>query len=147
MSSPMADTVTSPQVSTAPTWRLPLLIVGDALCFLLFAGLGRDTHGEATGLGALGQVALTALPFALAWFIVSPWLGVYRRAGTNTIRRMLTRTWLAWVCAYPVALGLRVLLAPDHKMPITFAIVILLANAVILGLWRLAVALGAWLLA
>ncbi|MDE3229123.1 MAG: DUF3054 domain-containing protein [Chloroflexota bacterium] len=143
----MADTVTSPQVSSAPAWRLPLLIVGDALCFLLFAGLGRDTHGEATGLGALGQVALTALPFALAWFIVSPWLGVYRRAATNTIRRMLTRTWLAWACAYPVALGLRVLLAPDHKMPITFAIVILLANAVILGLWRLAVALGEWLLA
>lgn len=143
----MADTATSSQAGATPAWRVPLLIVGDALCFLLFAGLGRDTHGEATGLGALGQIALTALPFALAWFIVSPWLSAYRRAATDTIRRMLTRTWLAWVCAYPVALVLRVLLAPDHRMPITFAIVILLANAVILGLWRLAVALGERLLA
>lgn len=145
----MANSVTTPQprVVTASPWRVATLVAGDAIAFLVFAGLGRNTHGEATGLAALGQVATTALPFALGWFLVSPWLGAYRRATTDTVRRMLTRTELAWLATYPAALILRVALAPDHKMPITFAIVILLANAVILGVWRSAFALGARLIA
>lgn len=144
-------TITTPQPTTtaAPTspWRIAALVVGDALSFLVFAGVGRNTHSEASGLAALGQVALTALPFALGWFLVSPWVGAYRRAATDTVRRMLTRTELAWLASYPAALILRVLLAPDHQMPITFAIVILLANAVFLGVWRSAFALVARLIA
>jgi hypothetical protein len=143
----MAETTTSPQpslthspASPASPWRTAALVIGDAVSFLIFAGVGRDTHGEATGLAALGQVALTALPFALGWFLVSPWVGAYRRA-TNSVRRMLTRTELAWLASYPAALILRVILAPDHQMPLTFAIVVLLANALFLGVWRTAFAL------
>jgi hypothetical protein len=151
----MADTITSPQPTTAPTsvspWRIAALVAGDALSFLVFAGVGRNTHSEASGLAALGQVALTALPFALGWFLVSPWVGAYRRAATDTVRRMLTRTELAWLAAYPAALILRVIIAPDPSLSITkfitFAIVILLANAVFLGVWRSAFALVAWLVA
>ena len=147
----MADTITTPQPTTtaapASPWRIAALVAGDALSFLVFAGVGRDTHSEATGLAALGQVALTALPFALGWFLVSPWVGAYRRAATTGVRRMLTRTELAWLASYPVALLLRVIIAPDHQMPITFAIVILLANAVFLGVWRSAFALAARLIA
>jgi len=147
----MADTITTPQPTTtaapASPWRIAALVAGDALSFLVFAGVGRDTHSEATGLAALGQVALTALPFALGWFLVSPWVGAYRRAATTGVRRMLTRTELAWLASYPVALLLRVIIAPDHQMPITFAIVILLANAVFLGVWRSAFALVARLIA
>lgn len=139
----MAETITTPQPTTTTTspWRTVALVAGDAVAFLVFAGLGRNQHGEASGLAALGQVALTALPFALGWFLVSPWVGAYRRAATNTVRRMLTRTELAWLASYPAALLLRVLIAPDHAMPVTFAIVILLANAVFLGVWRSAFAL------
>ena len=146
----MADTATSPRptATAIPSpWRTVALVVGDAISFLVFTGVGRNTHGEASGLAALGQVALTALPFALGWFLVSPWVGAYRRAATNTTLRMLTRTELAWLATYPAALVLRVLIAPDHNMPITFAIVILLANAVFLGIWRTAFALVERLLA
>lgn len=146
----MADTTTTPQPTTSvipAPWRTVALVVGDALSFLIFTGVGRNTHGEASGLAALGQVALTALPFALGWFLVSPWVGAYRRAATDTARRMLTRTELAWLATYPAALILRVLIAPDHSMPITFAIVILLANAIFLGIWRSAFALVERLLA
>lgn len=145
----MADTLTTPPTSAAPLsaarspWRLAALIVGDALSFLVFAGVGRNTHGEVSGLAALGQVALTALPFALGWFAVSPWLGAFRRSTTESVRRMLTRTELAWLASYPVAVALRVLFDPQHRMPVSFAIVILLANAVFLGVWRVAFALVA----
>lgn len=138
----MADSTTTPRTTPAfSSGRIILLVIGDAISFLLFAGLGRNTHGEATGLAALGQVALTALPFALAWFVIAAWQRAFRRDTTDTIWKMFTRTEVTWVIAYPAALYLRVLLAPDHQMPITFAIVILLANAVFLGLWRSAFAM------
>lgn len=134
-----ADTAARQAAPTAP-WRTLGLVVGDAVSFLVFASAGRNQHGETSGLGAFGQIALTALPFALGWFLVSPWVGAYRRRLTDTVRRMLTRTELAWLASYPVALILRVLIAPDHKMPWTFALVILIANAVFLGVWRAAFA-------
>lgn len=144
----MADSLTTERpTSTATPWRVVALIAGDALSFLIFAGVGRNTHGEVSGLAALGQVALTAAPFALGWFIVSPWVGAFRRSATDTVRRMLQRTELAWLASYPAALALRILFDPQHKMPISFAIVILLANAVFLGIWRTVFALVARALA
>lgn len=140
----MADSIETAGAATRRTaglpWRTVGLVVGDAVSFLVFAGMGRNQHGETSGLGALGQVALTAVPFALGWFLVSPWVGAYRRKLTDTVRRMAVRTELAWLASYPVALILRVLIAPDHQMPWTFALVILLANAILLGVWRSAFA-------
>jgi DUF3054 family protein len=122
-------------------WRTAALVVGDAASFLVFAALGRRTHDEASGISALGQIAITALPFAIGWFAVSPFAGAFRRGATLGPRRMLARTELAWLAAWPVTLLLRWTLAPDHNVPVSFAVVILLANAVLLGAWRTAFAL------
>jgi len=114
-------------------WWSAALVVGDALSFLAFAATGTRQHGlTMTPL----DVALTAVPFALGWFVVAPWLGAFRRSLFDSPWRMLWRTELAWLCAWPVALILRVLTAPDYAMPWVFAAVILLANAVFLGVWR-----------
>ena len=130
--------VASTARSTWARWRTGILVVGDALSFLAFASAGRGSHGE---LLTPGQIALTALPFALGWFVVAPWLGAYRRAQTTGPLNMLKRTELAWVCSYPLAVALRVTfglvgLAENAQMQLTFALVILLANAVFLGVWR-----------
>ena len=122
-------------------WRVVTLAAGDAASFLLFATVGRRTHDEASGITALLQIAETALPFALGWFAVSPFAGAFRRSKTTGLWRMLTRTEFAWLLAWPVTLVLRWAIAPDHSVPFSFAIVILLANAVFLGLWRTAFAL------
>jgi hypothetical protein len=122
-------------------WRVIALAAGDAASFLLFAAVGRTTHNEASGITALLQVAETALPFALGWFAVAPFVGAFRRSKTTGPVRMLARTELAWVLAWPVTLVLRWAIAPDHNVPFSFAIVILLANALFLGLWRTAFAL------
>lgn len=136
---PSATAASRPPTPEAPargivTWRLPLLIVGDALCFVIFATQGLRSHQERQGVG---DVLVTAYPFALAWFLVAPFLGAYRRrAVTRGPARTLASAELAWLGAYPVALLARWALGPDHKMPLSFAVVILLANAVLLGAWR-----------
>lgn len=122
-------------------WRVIALAAGDAASFLLFAAVGRTTHNEASGITALLQVAETALPFALGWFAVAPFAGAFRRSKTTGPVRMLARTELAWVLAWPVTLVLRWAIAPNHNVPFSFAMVILLANALFLGLWRTAFAL------
>lgn len=122
---------------------MAVLVAGDAVSFLVFAGVGRQSHREASGLGALGTVAATAIPFALAWFLVSPFAGAFKLALDGDPLRMLKRTELAWLCAWPVALFSRWALSSDHQMPVSFALVILIANAVFLGLWRTVFALVA----
>jgi hypothetical protein len=54
---------------------------------------------------------------------------------------MLRQTEIAWLAAWPLTLVLRWVLSADHQMYVSFAIVILLANAVFLGVWRGAFAL------
>jgi hypothetical protein len=121
--------------------RIAILVVGDLIAFAVFAALGRETHNEATGLGAIGQTLWTAFPFILGWFLVAPWLGAFTRARTERPLDMLQRTEIAWFAAWPVALLLRWAFTPDHHIPpVAFAIVALLANTVILGGWRTAFA-------
>ena len=125
-------------------WWSIALVAGDTLSFLVFEGVGRQEHGHTSGLDALGDVALTAVPFALGWFLVAPWLGAFRRKLFDSPLRMLGRTELAWLCAWPVAVILRRIVAPDPLTPaqlFSFAAVILIANAVFLGFWRTAFAL------
>lgn len=141
----MRKSVSSGDVAVQPApsavqraWPLAVLAAGDAISFLVFAGVGRRTHQETSGLSALGSVAVTALPFALGWFLVSPFAGAFRRSLLTDPVRMLKRTELAWVCAWPVALLLRWALSSDHQIPVSFAVVVLLSNAVFLAVWRTA---------
>ena len=136
---PVADEqVATPSSSDHSTGaaRLATLIGGDAISFVVFAAVGRHSHHEAAGLAAIGLTVATAAPFAAGWYLVAPWLGAFRRSATNGVRAMLKRTELAWLAAWPVAVLLRWALDPHHEMYVSFAIVILLANAVFLGVWR-----------
>ncbi len=124
-----------PLTSAASRRRTAALILGDACMFLVFAAVGRDTHGEAAGLDAVLLVVATAAPFALGWFLVAPFLGVYRESVTSSVRTMLKHTALGWVCAWPAALLLRWAFT-QRVPPVSFAIVVLIANLLFLSIWR-----------
>ncbi|HXT34599.1 MAG TPA: DUF3054 domain-containing protein [Chloroflexota bacterium] len=111
---------------------LATLVAGDGLAFLLFAGLGRDQHGESGG--ALSVVA-TAAPFLVAWFVVSPRLGVFRSGWRRQGFPALRRVAVAWLVAWPIALLLRAALQ-RRGIPLSFDIVALLTNGVFLLTWR-----------
>src|SRR5215470_3909239 len=88
----------------ALAWRPAALALGDACSFFVFAAVGRASHNETAGVTAFVEVAKTAAPFALGWFAIAPFFGLYRRAHTATVQTMLLRTTLAWLCAWPLGL-------------------------------------------
>lgn len=109
--------------------RIPVLVAGDVLAFLLFSVLGRQQHHEATRpLDAL----IIAAPFIAGWLAVAPWLGAFRLAAPPSFLR---RTALAWLCAWPVCLLLRAAVQ-RRAIPPGFDLVALLANALFLLVWR-----------
>ena len=123
--------------SVLPRWFQAALVTGDALAFLLFSDIGRFTHHEPSGLSAPGAVVLTALPFVIGWFVVSPWSGALRRSFIRRPVSMLLRTELTWVVAWPVAMLLRWLFDQQAGVPpLSFAIVALIMNGLFLGIWR-----------
>jgi Protein of unknown function (DUF3054) len=121
--------------------RITLLVIGDALVFLIFAAIGRRSHGEAVGLDAILQIVQTAAPFAIAWFIVSPFLGAYRRQLESQPRRMALRTLLAWLVAWPLSMIFRGVFVDHAVPPWTFALITLVTNTILLLLWRWPLAL------
>ncbi len=122
--------------------RIILLVIGDAIVFLIFAAVGRRSHGEAAGISSFLQVAGTAAPFALGWFIVAPLVGVYRRRQTTGVGNMAQRTALSWVAAWPVALLFRGVAVDRAVPPVTFMLISLISNMIFLEVWR---TLFAWL--
>jgi Protein of unknown function (DUF3054) len=129
--------IDSPQPSavTPGARRGALLIAGDVLAFLIFAAIGRASHNEAAGFTALAQVAETAAPFAIGWFVAAPLIGAFRAEVVVRPRRMLARTALAWLLAWPLGLLLRALIR-QTGIPFSFAIVTLITNLLILLGWR-----------
>ncbi len=129
--------------------RVTTLVVGDAIVFLIFAAIGRNSHGEASGFAAIPQIVLTALPFAVGWFIVAPFVGAYRRVLADQPKAMALRTAFAWLLAWPVGLLLRWFFVDRVKVPPTsasdfasFAIVTFIFNLFVLMVWRLPYALN-----
>ena len=113
------------------------LVVGDFVSFVAFAAIGLQSHQHHA---QLGEVLVTAVPFALGWYLVSPFAGAFRRRLFARPMHMVARTAIAWICAWPVALLFRWALASDHFMNLSFALVILLVNLVLLCGWRLVLA-------
>ncbi|MHB8599944.1 MAG: DUF3054 domain-containing protein [Ktedonobacteraceae bacterium] len=137
------------QKEQSPLARIATLAVGDAIVFLIFAAIGRNSHGEASGLSAIPQIVLTAAPFAVGWFIVAPFLGVFRRGLADEPKAMAMRTALAWLLSWPVGLLLRWFFVDRLKNPPTsaadftsFATVTFLFNMVVLLVWRVPYAIN-----
>ncbi len=121
--------------------RITLLVIGDALVFFIFAAIGRRSHGEAVGLDAILQTVQTAAPFAIAWFIISPFLGAYRRELESQPRIMALRTLLSWLAAWPLSMIFRGVFVDHAVPPWTFALITLVTNTILLLLWRWPLAL------
>lgn len=131
----MAKIINSQATANRGSRLTALLVSGDIIAFIVFATLGRGSHGEATGLSAPIETLGTAAPFIAGWLLVAPWLGVYGAAARRSPAAMAGRTALAWLLAWPVALGLRALFE-QRGIPLSFAIVAGSVNLILLVGWR-----------
>ena len=122
--------------------RIILLVIGDAIVFLIFAAVGRRSHGEAGGLDSFLQIVGTAAPFALGWFVIAPLVGAYRRRRTTGVGKMAQWTALSWLAAWPVAMLFRGVAVDRAVPPWTFMLISLISNMLFLEVWRV---LFAWL--
>ena len=113
-----------------------LLVIGDLLCFLIFVALALSSHKEASGFAAIPQIIIVALPFVAGWFLVSPFVGAFRHKILAQPRSMVIRTAVAWLLAWPVAMLLRGIFVDHAVPPLSFAIIVLLFNLLLLLVWR-----------
>jgi hypothetical protein len=108
-----------------PDW---FVLIGDLVCFLVFAVLGLRSHED--GITA-GGILRAAVPFQTGWLVVS--LLMRRRSPVSSSdAQTVVQT---WVPAWAIGLVLRTAIF-DRSFAPTFAVVSLLVNAVLLLLWR-----------
>ncbi len=118
-------------------WLVPLAAAGDALVLLIFAAIGRASHGEAVGGAALRTVG-TALPFLIGWFVAALAWKAYATDTLRSYRTGLTRVAITWISGAIIALTIRSVL--EHRViPATFAAIAVGFNLVLLLLWRAAI--------
>ncbi len=118
-----------------------LLIAGDIVVFLIFAALGRSSHDRPPGAIPFSGVVSTAAPFILGWLVVALGLGTFKQTAVRGVRSAFLKAEGTWLVAGPVGLALRALFL-QRGIPLSFAIVVMVTNFVLLGVWR---SLYAWL--
>ena len=125
--------------ATTSRMLLPLVsvaVLGDLTVFAFFVFAGRAEHG------IVQEAAFwrTALPFVAVWFALSPWLGAFRTATLTSARASAWRIPLIWLLCGVIAVVLRVWLT-DRTFQLTFALVAIGVQAVMLLGWRVALSL------
>ena len=110
-----------------------ILFAGDALAIAIVTIIGFATHGEAN-LSFLPRMLAAFVPLAIAWFLISPWLGLFQSEITSDPKQ-LWRPVLAMIFAGPLAVVLRGLILNGPILPI-FAVVFSATSAFGMLVWR-----------
>ncbi|HLJ68012.1 MAG TPA: DUF3054 domain-containing protein [Chloroflexota bacterium] len=129
----------SPRLRRGPDLGITLLAAcGDAVLILLFAVIGRASHGEHDASRAIPAL-MTAGPFLAGWFASAPLLGAYSHRALRDSSSGVQATARAWLGGCLIGLLLRS--AGERRLvPLTFALVALLFNLATLSTWRWALA-------
>ena len=107
-------------------------IIGDVAILVVVTVAGFATH---LTLDAFWRMLVTTTGALVAWFVVSPFVGVYRPEHI-VVPRSLWRVGIAWLIAAPLATYLRgAILGRD--IPPEFVTVVILINGFALVIWRL----------
>lgn len=113
------------------------LVTGDAIVISLFVLLGLSNHEGIT----LAGWARNVVPLTAAWLVIGGALGVFRPEVASSLTLIWQRTALAWPIAAVVGLVARYLVL-GHGLALSFVIVTLLTNLVMLLVWRTAFAVS-----
>ena len=118
-------------------------LLGDALALLVFAWIGRASHGSGAGTAGLlnGETLTVALPFLVGWFPAAYATGGLRRGAVTGGPAHAVKVALpGWALGVPAGIALRSIFLVHHVPPPAFCAVTLAATAVLLGGFRAAYA-------
>lgn len=90
------------------------------------------------GAGMNQAILRTALPFGISWMVISPWLGAYKEStvfGSKHLIKNLCKLSIIWLICGTGALVARDLLT-DRSFIVAFAVVSILAQWLLLIIWR-----------
>jgi len=110
-----------------------ILIAGDVLAIAIVTVIGFATHGE-SGLSFLPRMLAAFIPLTLAWFLLSPWFGLFQQEITSDPKQ-LWRPVVAMLFVGPFAVILRGLILNAPVIPI-FAIVLSATSGFGMFVWR-----------
>jgi hypothetical protein len=114
--------------------RIPWSIVlGDGVIYLLVTITGFSSH-DTLAWRSLPRMLTTFLPFTASWFIIAPWLGVFRQ-GIICSRSHLLRVLLAVIYSATMGAFLRGLWLGTPILPV-FVLVMAAVSAGFLIVWR-----------
>jgi len=113
--------------------RRVLIILGDILALAVITLIGFANHNELRLLPYYRMLA-SFLPLVAGWFLISPWLGLFKPEITSNPRQ-LWRPVLAMLLAAPLAGLLRALMLNSVVIPL---FVLILGGSAALGMlvWR-----------
>ena len=111
-----------------------LLILGDALALVVITLIGFGTHNELV-LFPVERIMATFLPLLAGWFLIAPWLGLFKDEITSNARQ-LWRPVLAMLLAAPLTGLLRAMMLNGVVIPL---FVLILGGSAALGMlvWRI----------
>jgi hypothetical protein len=109
------------------------LILGDILAIAIVTLIGFATRGE-TDLSFLPRMAAAFFPLTIAWFLLSPWFGLFKQEVASNPKQ-LWRPVLAMLLAAPFAAVLRGLVLNAPIIPV-FAVVLASTSAFGMLVWR-----------
>lgn len=114
--------------------QVALLAGGDVLALLMFAAIGRFSHGFPV---FDAETLRTADPFIAGWFLSAYFLGGYSEdgRGMNGLSKAVFAAAKSWAVGIPMGLGIRALTS-SHFPPTNFILVTLGSTAVLLIGWR-----------
>lgn len=109
-----------------------VLIAGDIITLAVVTVIGFASHGTANTAGA--RMLTTFIPLVVAWFLVAPFLNVYKSEYVLDGIQLWRPVW-AMVLAAPMAAWLRGVMLSSPVLPI---FVVILGGASVAGIliWR-----------
>ncbi len=112
---------------------LLVLVLGDVVTLAAATLIGFAAHGELQA-AYLVRMPSTFLPLLAGWFLIAPWLGLFRRPVVSDPRQ-LWRPVLAMLLGAPAAGVLRAALLGSAVLPL-FVLILGGSAALLLLLWR-----------
>ena len=113
--------------------RVTFLILGDVCALAVITLIGFANHKELAAFPAF-RILATFLPLLAGWFLIAPWLGLFK-PGITSDPRQLWRPVLAILLAAPMTGFLRAMMLNSVVIPL---FVLILGGSAALGMlvWR-----------